>query len=160
MPPSNPVAGAAAYEQDLHDTRHLRVVRSRRAELTLDCHDLRTRQALVEAGELLDGLRDGPHQSYGPRGRALRTVCMEPHAQDLGGRKTGCAAVAGSTFLLRVETCCAAPDSSEVAVPARVRSVVSRMTSVPFSSGSTRGRVSDISCCDAKDLATFLSTCR
>jgi hypothetical protein len=66
--------GAAECEQDLHHTRHLRLARPRRAELTLDRHDLRTRQALVEAEELLDGLRHGPHQSYGPRGRVLRKV--------------------------------------------------------------------------------------
>ena len=157
-----PNSGAAACERDLHDTRHLRVVRSRRAELALDRHDLRTRQALVEAEELLDGLRDGPYHSYAPRGRVLRTLRTGAQSHPSGVAKQD-AADAGSTFLLargRVEACCAAPDSSEVVAAARVRSVVSRITAGPRSSGSTRGWVSDISCCNAKFLATILSTYR
>ena len=70
---------------------------------------------------------------------------------------------AATTFWLargRVEACCAAPDSSEVAAPARVRSVALRITACSSSSGSTHGRVSDISCCNAKFFATFLSTYR
>jgi hypothetical protein len=68
--------------------RRLRVVRPRRAELTLDRHDLRTRQALVEAEDLLGGLRDGPHQSYGPRGRVLHSLHGAPRTR-LGGSQNG-----------------------------------------------------------------------
>jgi hypothetical protein len=156
--------GAAVCERDLHHTRLLRLARSRCAELTLDRHDLRTRQALVEAEELLDGLRNGPHQSYGPRGRALRTVqcAWSTESHSVGPAKRD-AAMAGPTFLQargRVEACSTAPDASGVAAPAPVRSAVVRITADPSSSGSTRGRVSDISCCNARVLATFLSTYR
>ncbi len=84
------------------------------------------------------------------------------------------AAIAGPTFSLvrgRVAACSAALDSSGVAAPARVRSVVVRITADASLLSSTRGRVSlvigfgiacisDISCCNAKVLATFLSTYR
>ena len=87
-----------------------------------------------------------------------------PKSHQCGFRKQD-ATIAGPTFSLakgRVEasSCSAAPDSSGVAAPARVRSAVSRMTAGPPSSGSTRGRVSDISCWNSKTLATFFSTYR